>query len=50
MFERFTDRARRVVVLTSDEARELRHDYIGPEHLLLGIVLEGHGIGAAVLR
>ncbi len=49
MFERFTDRARRVVMLTSDEARELRHDYIGPEHLLLGIAHEGHGIGATVL-
>jgi len=49
MFERFTDRARRAVVLASDEARQLRHDYIGPEHLLLGIALEGQGVGAMVL-
>jgi hypothetical protein len=49
MFERFTDRARRAVVLASDEARQLRHDYIGPEHLLLGIGLEAQGVGAVVL-
>jgi len=49
MFERFTDRARRAVVLASDEARELGHDYVGPEHILLGIAHEGHGVGAMAL-
>jgi ATP-dependent Clp protease ATP-binding subunit ClpC len=49
MFERFTDRARRAVVLASDEARELGHDRIGPEHILLGIAHEGHGVGAMAL-
>ena len=43
MFERFTDRARRVVVLAQEEARLLRHNYIGTEHLLLGILAEGEG-------
>ena len=41
MFERFTDRARRVVVLAQDEARSLNHNYIGTEHLLLGLITEG---------
>ena len=49
MFERFTDRARRAVVLAAEEARELCHDYVGPEHILLGIAHEGHGVGAMVL-
>jgi hypothetical protein len=49
MFERFTDRARRAVVLASDDARELGHGYIGPEHILLGLAHEGHGVGAMVL-
>jgi hypothetical protein len=49
MFEKFTDRARRAVVLASDEARELGHDYVGPEHILLGIAHEGHGVGAMAL-
>lgn len=49
MFERFTDRARRALVLAARQARELRHDYVGPEHILLGIAHEGHGIGATVL-
>ena len=40
MFERFTDRARRVVVLAQEEARALDHNYIGTEHLLLGIIRE----------
>ena len=50
MFERFTDRARRVVVLAQDEARMLRHDYIGTEHILLGLVREGHGVAAKALE
>jgi hypothetical protein len=49
MFERFTDRARRVVVLAQEEARLLDHDYIGTEHIFLGLVHEGEGIGAQVL-
>jgi hypothetical protein len=49
VFERFTDRARSVIVLSRDEAGRLNHDYIGPEHLLLGIVREGEGIGASAL-
>ena len=50
MFERFTERARQVVVLAQDEARALAHDYIGTEHLLLGILREEEGIGARVLE
>jgi ATP-dependent Clp protease ATP-binding subunit ClpC len=50
MFERFTDRARRVVVLAQEEARMLNHDYIGTEHLLLGLVQEGHGVAATALE
>lgn len=49
MFERFTDRARRVVVLAQDESRLLGHDFIGTEHLLLGLVREGEGVAALVL-
>jgi ATP-dependent Clp protease ATP-binding subunit ClpC len=50
MFERFTDRARRVVVLSQEEARILDHDYIGTEHLLLGLIREGHGLAAKALE
>jgi ATP-dependent Clp protease ATP-binding subunit ClpC len=50
MFERFTDRARRVVVLAQDEARRLDHDYIGTEHILLGLVQEGEGVAAQALE
>jgi ATP-dependent Clp protease ATP-binding subunit ClpC len=50
MFERFTDRARRVVVLAQEEARMLEHDYIGTEHLLLGLIREGEGVAAKALR
>jgi ATP-dependent Clp protease ATP-binding subunit ClpA len=50
MFERFTDRARRVVVLAQEEARMLRHNYIGTEHLLLGLIAEGSGVGAKALE
>ena len=49
MFERFTDRARRVVVLAQVEARMLRHNYIGTEHILLGLIHEGDGIAARAL-
>ena len=49
MFERFTDRARRVVVLAQEEARLLNHNYIGTEHLLLGLVHEGEGVAAQAL-
>ena len=49
MFERFTDRARRVVVLAQEEARLLNHNYIGTEHILLGLIREGDGVAAQVL-
>src|SRR5712671_3312054 len=49
MFERFTDRARRVVVLAQEEARTLNHNYIGTEHILLGLIREGEGVAAQVL-
>jgi ATP-dependent Clp protease ATP-binding subunit ClpC len=50
MFERFTDRARRIVILGQEAARELSHNYIGTEHLLLGMILEGEGLAAKVLE
>ncbi|WP_371177235.1 ATP-dependent Clp protease ATP-binding subunit [Buchananella felis] len=50
MFERFTDRARRVVVLSQDAARKLEHNYIGTEHLLLGLISEGEGVAAKALE
>ena len=50
MFERFTDRARRVVVMAQEEARALNHNYIGTEHILLGLMNEGHGIAARALE
>ena len=50
MFERFTDRARRVVVLAQEEARMLEHGYIGTEHLLLGLIHEGEGVAAKALE
>jgi ATP-dependent Clp protease ATP-binding subunit ClpA len=49
MFERFTDRARRVVVLSQEEARALDHNYIGTEHILLGLIGEGEGVAAHAL-
>jgi ATP-dependent Clp protease ATP-binding subunit ClpC len=49
VFERFTDRARRVVVLAQEEARSLNHNYIGTEHLLLGLITEGDGVAAQAL-
>ena len=49
MFERFTDRARRVLVLAQDEARSMNHDFLGTEHLLLALLREGEGLAAKVL-
>ena len=50
MFERYTDRARRVVVLAQEEARMLNHNYIGTEHILLGLIREGEGVAAKALE
>ena len=50
MYERFTERARRVVVLAQEEARMLHHDYIGTEHILLGLIGEGEGVAAQALE
>jgi ATP-dependent Clp protease ATP-binding subunit ClpC len=50
MFERFTDRARRVVVLAQEEARMLDHNYVGTEHILLGLIHEGEGVAAKALE
>ena len=50
MFERFTERARKVVVLAQDEARRFNHNYIGTEHVLLGLILEEEGIAARALK
>src|SRR3989442_2122180 len=50
MFERFTDRARKVMELANQEAQRFNHEYIGTEHILLGLVKEGSGVGANVLK
>ena len=50
MFERFTERARRVIILAREEAGRLRHDFVGTEHLLLGLIRDGEGIAIAVLQ
>lgn len=50
MFERFTDRARRVIVLAQEEARTLKHNYLGTEHILLGLIKEGEGVAAKALE
>ena len=50
MFERFTDRARRVIVLAQEEARTLKHKYLGTEHILLGLIREGEGVAAKALE
>ncbi len=50
MFERFTERARKVVILAREEAARLLHDHLGTEHLLLGIIREGGGVAVAVLQ
>ena len=49
MFDRFTERARKVIILAKEEAKRFNHDYIGTEHILLGLVREGEGVAAAVL-
>lgn len=50
MFNRFTERARKVILLAKEEAKRFNHDYIGTEHLLLGLIREGEGVAAAVLQ
>ncbi len=50
MFNRFTERARKVIIYAKEEARRFNHDYIGTEHLLLGLIREGEGVAAAVLQ
>jgi ATP-dependent Clp protease ATP-binding subunit ClpC len=50
MFERFTDRARRIIVLAQEEARSLSHNYIGTEHILLGMLHEGDGVAGVALK
>ncbi len=50
MYQRFTDRARKVMALANQEAQRLNHEYLGTEHILLGLVKEGSGVGATVLR
>lgn len=50
MFERFTDRARKTMALANQEAMRFNHEYIGPEHIVLGLIKEGTGVGAGVLK
>ena len=50
MFERFTDRARKVMALANQEAQQLNHEYIGTEHILLGLIKEGSGVAANALK
>ena len=50
MFDRFTDRAKKVMSLARQEAQKFNHEYIGTEHILLGLVKEGSGVGANVLK
>src|SRR3989338_2752225 len=50
MFNRFTERARKVIILAKEEARRFNHDYIGTEHILLGLIREGEGVAATVLQ
>ncbi len=50
MYERFTERSRKVMVLANQEAQRFSHEYIGTEHILLGLVKEGSGVGATVLK
>src|SRR5215211_7555583 len=50
MYERFTDRARKVMQLANQEAQRFNHEYIGTEHILLGLVKEGSGVAASVLK
>ncbi|MCI5108871.1 MAG: NDP-hexose 4-ketoreductase, partial [Candidatus Pacebacteria bacterium] len=50
MFERFTDRARKIVALANQEAQRFNHEYVGTEHILLGILKEGSGVAANVIK
>ncbi len=50
MFNRFTERARKVIILAKEEAKRFNHDYIGTEHILLGLIREGEGVAASVLE
>ena len=50
MFERFTERARRVIILAQEEAKRLNHSAVGTEHILLGIIREGEGVASKVLE
>ena len=50
MFNKFTERARKVILLAKEEAKRFNHDYIGTEHILLGLIREGEGVAAAVLQ
>ena len=50
MFNKFTERARKVILLAKQEAKRFNHDYIGTEHILLGLLREGEGVAAAVLQ
>ena len=50
MFNRFTERARKVIILAKEEAKRFNHDYIGTEHILLGLIREGEGVASAVLQ
>jgi len=50
MFDRFTERARKVIILAKEEARRFNHDYIGTEHILLGLIKERESVAAAVLQ
>ena len=50
MYERFTDRARKVMQLANQEAQRFNHEYVGTEHVLLGLIKEGSGVAATVLR
>ena len=50
MFNKFTERARKILVLAKEEARRFNHDYIGTEHILLGLLHEGEGVACAVLQ
>jgi ATP-dependent Clp protease ATP-binding subunit ClpC len=49
MFERFTERARKVIIFAREEAIRLGHNFVGPEHLLLGLIREGDGLALAIL-
>jgi len=50
MFNRFTEKAKKVILLAREEAKRLDHDYLGTEHILLGLIREGEGVGAAALQ